>query len=381
MASDAAPPDEPPRPRAAGDGPPPAAPSSPASSSAVSARQGGRVAVVLNGNARSVTQEVIETIDQILDAGDLFVSRRVEESEGIARALVDRGYDTILTGGGDGTFTVVVSAVVHEAKRRGARVPRFGLLRLGTGNGLAWVIGAGTSRGVERSLALDVQRLRTEAGSRALRLLDVDGLMSPFAGFGVDAVMLRDYHAVLEKLGKGPVRRWLAGTRAYALAAVTRTLPAYLVKKPMHVRITNQGSDAVRVGDRGRILGAPLRRGAVLYEGPASVVGAGTIPFYGFGFRMFPYADERADRMQVRVSTIDALTFVRHFADIYAGHYEDLERVFDYLCDDVLIEVDPASPFQIGGDTRGERSSARVRLAEPIELVDFYAPPRGARSG
>src|SRR3954454_20965640 len=88
----------------------------------------GRVAVVVNGNAKSVTTEVIETLDQILDSGDLFVSRRVEESEGIARTLVDRGYSTILTGGGDGTFTVVVTAVVKEAKRRGAPMPRFGPL-------------------------------------------------------------------------------------------------------------------------------------------------------------------------------------------------------------------------------------------------------------
>src|SRR5262245_2334336 len=102
-----------------------------------------RVAVVVNGNAKSVTDEVIETLDQILDSGDLFVSRRVEESEQIARTLVDRGYGTILTGGGDGTFTVVVTAVVKEARRRNARLPRFGLLRLGTGNSLAWVLGAG----------------------------------------------------------------------------------------------------------------------------------------------------------------------------------------------------------------------------------------------
>src|SRR3954451_20093286 len=105
----------------------------------------GRIAVVVNGNAKSVTVEVIEALDEILDSGDLFVSRRVEESEAIARTLVDRGYGTILTGGGDGTFTVAVTAVGAEAKTCGAPVPRFGLLRLGTGNSLAWVLGASKS--------------------------------------------------------------------------------------------------------------------------------------------------------------------------------------------------------------------------------------------
>src|SRR5690242_8588700 len=83
-----------------------------------------RIAVVVNGNAKSVTGEVIETLDQILDSGDLFVSRRIEESEAIARILVDRGYGTILTGGGDGTFTVVVTAVVKQARARGTKLPR-----------------------------------------------------------------------------------------------------------------------------------------------------------------------------------------------------------------------------------------------------------------
>src|SRR5262249_45086677 len=116
-----------------------------------------RIAVVVNGNARSVTGEVIETLDQILDSGDLFVSRRVEEREAMPRPLVPGGYGTILPGGGDGPFTVVVTAVVNEARRRSAPLPRFGLLRLGTGNSLAWVLGASRTgsgeRGPGRALA------------------------------------------------------------------------------------------------------------------------------------------------------------------------------------------------------------------------------------
>jgi hypothetical protein len=35
-----------------------------------------RIAVVVNGNARGVNQELISSLDQILHGGDLFVSRR-----------------------------------------------------------------------------------------------------------------------------------------------------------------------------------------------------------------------------------------------------------------------------------------------------------------
>src|SRR5688572_8950388 len=95
-----------------------------------------RIAVVVNGNARNVTDEVISTLHQILLGGDLFVSRQIEEGPDIARLLINRGYGTVLTGGGDGTFTVMVTEVVREARRQGKPLPRFGFLKLGTGNAL-----------------------------------------------------------------------------------------------------------------------------------------------------------------------------------------------------------------------------------------------------
>lgn len=343
-----------------------------------SAPRGGRIAVVVNGNAKSVTAQVIETLDQILDSGDLFVSRRVDESEAIARTLVDRGYDTILTGGGDGTFTVVVTAVVNEARRRGAPLPRFGLLRLGTGNSLAWVLGAskmGGRKGV--GLAADLERLRSDAGSRFLRLVEVEGMLSPFCGFGIDAIMLRDYGDVKALLARGPLKLLAPGPVAYAVAATTRTIPSYLLRKTPHCRVINEGGEAHRVGDKGRILGSAVRKGSVIYEGPAKIASASTIPYYGFGFRFFPYAEDRGDRMHLRISKITTFAFVSNFPAIWRGEYEDLESTFDFFVDDVTIEMDPPTSFQIGGDVAGERSRVRVRLTEPIRIVDFYAPPRG----
>jgi diacylglycerol kinase family enzyme len=338
-----------------------------------------RIAVVVNGNAKSVTAEVIETLDQILDSGDLFVSRRVEESQGIARTLVDRGYGTILTGGGDGTFTVVVTAVVGEAKRRGAPMPRFGLLRLGTGNSLAWVLGASKagSKGKKGGLEADLARLRQDAGSRDLRLVEAEGMLSPFCGFGIDAEMLRDYGKVKSLLARGPLKRLAPGPLAYVVAATTRTIPSYFVRPTPHCRVVNEGGDAFRIGEKGKLVGSPIRKGSLLYEGPAKVCSVGSIPYYGFGLRFFPFAEDRPDRMQLRISTIPTLSFLAHFGPIWRGEYEDLVTTFDYFVDDVTIEMDPPTPFQIGGDVAGERSRVRVRLTDPIRIVDFYAPPRG----
>ncbi|MFW5921475.1 MAG: diacylglycerol kinase family protein, partial [Polyangiales bacterium] len=98
-----------------------------------------RVAVVVNGNAKAVTDDLVEILDQIVQSGDLFVSRSLEEGRDIARIIVERGYPTVVTGGGDGTFTQMVTFVVGEADRQDRPPPRFGMLRLGTGNALAWV--------------------------------------------------------------------------------------------------------------------------------------------------------------------------------------------------------------------------------------------------
>ena len=339
-----------------------------------------RVAVVVNGNAKSVTEEVIQTLDDILDSGELFVSRRIEESEAIARTLVDRRYGTVLTGGGDGTFTVVVTAVVREARRRGAPLPRFGLLRLGTGNSLAWVIGASAGNeepGAKRALAVDLGRLRADAGSRPLRLSEVEGMLSPFCGFGIDAVVLRDFGRVKALLARSPLKRYASGLLAYSVATATRTIPSYVVSKTPHCRIINEGCDAQRVGNKGAMIGAPIPRGSVIYEGPAKLASVTTIPYYGFGFRVFPYAEDRPDRMNLRLTDISPAAFVRNLPAIWRGEYEDMTTIFDFFADAVTIEMDPPTPFQIGGDPQGDRSRVSVTLTEPIRIVDFYAPPRG----
>jgi diacylglycerol kinase family enzyme len=336
-----------------------------------------RIAVVVNGNARSVTSEVISTLDQILLGGDLFVSRRLEEGPELARTLLGRGYGTVLTGGGDGTFTSVVTDVVREARLSGKPIPRFGFLKLGTGNALAWVVGASGSK--RRSLAVDIQRLREDAGSRPVRFIEVEDRIAPFAGFGADAVVLTDYDIVKRRLMSTPLRRIAPGPLSYVVSSVTRSIPSYFFRQMPHCRIVNDGADAYRIGQKASVVGPPIPKGQTIYEGPARIAAVSTIPYFGFGFRAFPYAEERADRMALRISTITPIPFVKNFRAIWRGEYENPSVMFDYLVEAVTIEFDPPTPFQIGGDPCGERSRVQAVLSPTtIRLVDFYAPPSAA---
>lgn len=333
-----------------------------------------RIAVVVNGNAKNVTAEVISTLDQILLGGDLFVSRSLEEADEIAKVVVSRGYGTVLTGGGDGTFSVMVTKVYGEALRQGTDLPRFGFLKLGTGNALAHVVGAsGSGRG---DLAADIRRLREDAGSREVGLVEADGVLAPFCGFGVDAQVLEDYERIKRMLGGTPLERLGTGPVGYTVSSLTRSLPRALVRRPARCRVINRGAECFRVGPMGITPGTALEEGKVLFEGPARLVGLATIPYYGYGFRAFPFAEERPDRMHLRISNVSAPAFVANFRSIWRGEYDNDRKISDFLVQCVDIEMDPPTPFQIGGDFRCETGHMRVTLApRRIRLVDFYAPP------
>jgi diacylglycerol kinase family enzyme len=335
-----------------------------------------RVAVVVNGNAKNVTAEVIFTLDQILAGGDLFVSRSLDEADEIAKVLVSRGYGTVLTGGGDGTFSVMVTKVYAEAERQGAALPRFGFLKLGTGNALAHVVGASGSGGGE--LAADIGRLRQDAGSREIGLVQVDGILAPFCGFGVDAVVLQDYEATKKWFGGTPLEGLGRGAVGYTLSSLTRSLPRYAVQRSARCRIINRGQPCYRVSPSGIVSSAGIGSGQVVFEGPARLVAVATIPYYGYGFRAFPFAEERADRMHLRVANLSASAFLLHFRSIWRGEYQDANHISDFLVQDVDLEMDPPTPFQIGGDFHCVTERMRVALAaRRIRLVDFYAPPSG----
>jgi diacylglycerol kinase family enzyme len=335
--------------------------------------------VVVNGNAKQVTSGLVDVLDQIVKSGDLFVSRSLEEGREIARAIVAKGYQTVLTGGGDGTFVQMITWIMDECDRTGAPPPRFGLLRLGTGNGMAWVLGAEVTRGksrAARSAVADLARLRREGGSRTLRLLEVEGQLTPFAGLGGDAVALRHYNDTKERMARVPVlRRFAAGGTAYFASIVGRTFPEYLLRKNPQVRVVNEGAPAFRLGVDGQPIGSPVGKGEVVYEGPSRVVGMSTIPYWGFGARIFPFANDREDRFSLRILDLSPVDIAVHIRAIWRGTFRG-DTVHDFLVENVSIHFPEPVPLQVGGDPAGAHRVVHAALSRrPIEVVDFYSPP------
>ncbi len=333
-----------------------------------------RVAIVVNGNAKQVTDDLVETLDQIVQSGDLFVSRSLEEGRDIARSIAERGYRTVLTGGGDGTFVQMVSWIVRECDALARTPPRFGLLKLGTGNALAWVLGAQNQRG--RGVVADLARLRSESGSRPMRLLETEDMLTPFGGLGADAIALDHYVHTKEAMQRFALtRRFATGPITYAIAIGTRVVPQFLLGSVLNVRVVNSGEPAYRLGQEGQPAGRPIEKGETIYEGSYRLLAFSTIPYWGFGARVFPYAQEREDRFHLRIVNHGSVKIVANLPAIWRGTYRDPD-VFDYLVDRMTVHCEAPTPVQVGGDVIGSRTRVDVGLSRrPIQVVDYYAPP------
>src|SRR5437773_5000041 len=88
------------------------------------ARSADRVAVLLNANARSVSEDLKRELENFVPPEDLYYSRSFEDARSISRQVLERGYRTVLTGGGDGTFVGFVNCFFNQAQE-----PASGALR------------------------------------------------------------------------------------------------------------------------------------------------------------------------------------------------------------------------------------------------------------
>ncbi|MBT8468746.1 MAG: hypothetical protein KJN97_08355 [Deltaproteobacteria bacterium] len=331
-----------------------------------------RVAVVLNGNARQVTDELVESFDRLVGRGDLFLSRSLDEAHGIALDIVESGYPVVLTGGGDGTFVQMVTSISKEARSLNQEPPSFGLLRLGTGNSLAWALGAGTSR---KGVFADLARLRHDSDHRNVRLIEAQELLTPFAGAGFDALGLKHFHEVRSLVRRLPwIGKRATGAVSYAISIPMLTIPELALRPRLEVRIVNRGA-AERLDLHGQPQGRPIEKGEVIFEGPCIAALVSTIPYWGFGVRVFPFAENRPpDRFCLRVVASNPLHVAAHMLSAWKGTYRH-ENLIDVYAEDVELQFDEPTAIEIGGDPAGMTRSMRARLhPEPIKLIDYAAP-------
>ncbi|HEX9575169.1 MAG TPA: diacylglycerol kinase, partial [Myxococcales bacterium] len=207
---------------------------------------------------------------------------------------------------------------------------------------------------------------------REVHLLDCEGKLAPFAGLGIDAAVLNDYVRLKKGLEGGKLQFAAAGGLGYFLSIVGRTIPGYVLQRGVpHVEVVNLGAPARQIGPDGKPLGRDIARGEVIYRGPCRIAAAGSVPCYGFGFQMFPFARKSPGRFQLRISAMSLPKMLAQFPRIWRGH-TPRSGLLDFHCDKVQITFDREMPLQVGGDAEGYRKQLVVGMGdEPLELLDF----------
>jgi hypothetical protein len=113
--------------------------------------------------------------------------------------------------------------------------------------------------------------------------------------------------------------------------------------------------------------------GALVYEGPARLGCFGTTPFYGFKFRMLPFADRSPGMFHFRVIDLPPLAAVAQLPQAWQGrldHPRPLRTSSSTGCD---VEFDHAAPFQIGGDAKGLRKTLSTCGIHPSASIPCLA--------
>jgi len=99
---------------------------------------------------------------------------------------------------------------------------------------------------------------------------------------------------------------------------------------------------------------------------------AATMPFYGYGFKMFPFASERPGMMNLRLGQVHAPNVLANLPKMWTGRWFP-EGIQDYYAQEVTLRYARPMPFQVGGDAAGYRDAVTFSMArETVELADFH---------
>jgi len=325
----------------------------------------------VNGNARRLGGRLRKKLEAALPGAVRFTGS-LEEARSTVRAEIRRGVDLVILGGGDGTVVMGLTLLGEACRGAGKREPAIGILRLGSGNAIADTVGA--SDDAEEDLA----RLARGGGARReTAMLDVLGVRAPFVGVGIDAQLLEDHARIDQAVDRVPVARsLLGGASRYALSVALRSVPRFALggsARP-HAVVTNLGSPAAEMSRTGAT-GRREPSGQMLWQGSCTLVAGATIPFFGFGLRMFPFAGAQPGTFHLRCGDAGLFEIMRNTPAAFRGEYFS-DHVADYLCDKGGVTLDRGTAVGAGVELLGRRNHIELSIGAPVTFVALDNSPR-----
>ncbi|MBS2012100.1 MAG: diacylglycerol kinase [Deltaproteobacteria bacterium] len=314
--------------------------------------------IVVNANAKRGGRRIAVQIARALPGAGVRLTKNIAELEGWLRTLKDPR--CILSAGGDGTAVALLNAL-DRVLPKDAPFPVIGALPLGTGNAWAHALGARKLDRCIKSLA----RADGPLPTRRYGLFTCDGVLTFFGGCGWDAQVLDDYRLQVEA---SPSSRISKSVWGYLTAMLTRTFPKTVLYGRPHVIIENLSDEVLTVTADNRVV--PMEgvgRGAILYEGMASVAGCATCPNFGYGFRAYPFAERMLGYMHVRVYDQQAMRAVGDIPKLWRGQHP-LRGMTNWFSKEVRMTFSRPMPLQIGGEAIGSRLTVEYKASD--RLVD-----------
>lgn len=317
----------------------------------------GPTAVIVNMNARSVTPQIADLAKTVFGDDNVFVTRTSEDAVFAARTVILQRRKAVVPIGGDGTLSGWINTMVDEIRLLSevdsqcsgslsteeliGRLPNFGYIPLGTGNGMGYVIGAKAKIQMKGLSKIRPQRRKFEHTKEVmLRLkeagdsMQADNVVSCsivempmmevthnnetskhgnlcfFAGAGFDSLMLHDFYQIKSwatTVASLPafMRDSLSSVAGYCIALVFKTLPQTLRfgTHKIHVTVTTRDPNCFWVDHRRGDFSEPAISNScsdnLIYSGEAGIIAASTTPFYGGGLRLFPFARMIPGKLQL----------------------------------------------------------------------------------
>lgn len=322
-----------------------------------------RAVAVVNGHARGLTTKLRARFERALP-GNVRFTESLDEARTVIRAEIRRGCELVILAGGDGTVVMGLTLIGEASRAYGKPEPAIGVLRMGSGNAIADTIGAGSD------VIDELSRLSRGAGTRReLPMLEVLGVRAPFVGMGIDAQLLEDNERVGRVVDRLPGARFIGGGARYALSVALRSVPRFAIGTRPTATVVNLGARAIEM-KRGGATGRELPRGEQLWTGQCTLVAGATIPYFGFGLKMFAFASTRTHTFHLRCGDAGLFEIMRNAPAAFRGDYFS-DHVSDFMCDRVEISLDREAAIEAGGELLGRRSKVELALGTPITVISL----------
>jgi diacylglycerol kinase family enzyme len=331
----------------------------------------GRVAFLLNQNAKSVTKHQIQRLASLIPTDDLYYSKNLSEAEAHINTIMSKGYSYIFSGGGDGTVVSTINLLSQYAlNNKYDFIPRHGVLRLGTGNALARMLGAQKPEDDIKAI-LEGKNLDPVVVSM---VETAEGQLTPFAGIGYDGELMNDFETVKKIYFGGRFRKFFSSFLGFTVAGIFKTLPRQAGKHAPIVTIKSSQPSYRIINIKNKDEEIYIEEGSKLYHGIAPLICVGTIASLGYGITMFPFAYKRPGFMHLRIAAVPIpVALANLYPSIWQGTFRH-PQLFDFLVKDVTIESNEGLPYQCAGDAMGYKKKLFFKICtQPVAMAALHA--------